>query len=965
MKADPCKQIRDWLAHCQVQESSYDQGGIFDPLDQRVIGDHYATTHFAWTCALTHSAGPDAQLLESARNAILFHIRTSPGEYPPGSWDYHWDFNNLAFVETYGLMADYLNPEERQVWQQALLQWKTNTHGAINWVAMRALALFRRGTLLNRPGDIRDAEKHLDRVLTAQTRDGCFDDLPGISRPGQYHAYTACLVLRMKKMAPVRITRACTRAARWLLTVCAPDGDVTGLGRGQGQIFGVACAIYLFRAARILDPERAIHYQWAEEKNLARLTARMDSRGFLPLVLNDRPVEERCGWYDYHHLTVYNAFALVWLLLARTEIHIDSSPFQQPHQAFLTKALPPPSGTTFLPRSEIVSIRSSSFSLVCAAGAPGAGYAADVGISPHFVFFKKAPLFRYPVGPGPGKYGSATHEKRQTENIWAPLIHVKGQWIAPFGGQGTIESLAGNECRMTYCRDGIIWKRNVIVTPWFLEIKDSLDLSTFPLRVDAVRIINIALKQGLVTDRTSSRLIMGRPGLVLNAWADNTDLIHRGTVHTADGVVDIFAMETLCKNQRRFKSGFRLRPLPTGSGHGVPNIVCMTWDPWSELWKRKQRLLHDMAKSPGGPNVIYAEPPLSLTTIVENPVELTQDSLKGRQYRRALSGDPVAMGGNFSLYTPLLLLPGARSFSKIHRLNLYLAGRRFKRVVQKTGFSRYILWLYHPSQLWILEHLGDRADLIVYDWTDDWVAALPDHLAKGQKTALEKDQSTLLKRCDLVFGVSSELCRRARKHCPTVFHLPNATDPEVFRPAPVDAVLHPVFTGIGFTCLSYLSQITERLDVNLLADLARRRPEWQILLIGPVICPRALLVPLRSLKNIHFTGSLPYIEAARVLAQSQVSILPHKVDALTRTLDPIKLYDYLAVGNPVVSTPVAMHPDLKPCIRIAATCDDFEKAVQTALKEPARTSVARRQAALEHVWERRAEQALEILRQFF
>ena len=518
---------------------------------------------------------------------------------------------------------------------------------------------------------------------------------------------------------------------------------------------------------------------------------------------------------------------------------------------------------------------------------------------------------------------------------------------------------------MTYCREGITWERHIIVTPWFLEVRDYLDFSASSLRVDSVRTVNLALKQGLVTDRTPSRLIMEGPGLVLSAWSDNNDLIHRGTVQAADGVVDIFAMEILCGNQRHFKSGFRLRSLPTGSGHDVPDIVCLTWDPWSELWKRKQRLLHDMAKNPAGPTVIYSEPPLSLTTIVEDPATLTQDSLKGQQYRRALSGDPVAMGDKFSLYTPLLLLPGARSLPKIHRINQSVAGWRFKRVVQKAGLSRYILWLYHPSQLWILKHLGERADLIVYDWTDDWVAAFPDHLPIQQKTDLEKNQLNLLKRCDLVFGVSSELCRRARKHCPTVFYLPNATDPEVFRPAPEDAVRHSVFTGIGSPCLTYLSQITERLDVTLLAGLARRRPEWQILLIGPVICPQAFLEPLRFLKNIHFTGSLPYTEAAQVLAQSQVSILPHKVDALTRTLDPIKLYDYLAVGNPVVSTPVAMHPDLKPFIAIASTCDEFERAVQAALIEPFRASLARRKAALEHVWDRRAEQALEILRKFF
>ncbi len=853
MNTDPCEQIRNWLAHYQVDQPSYDQGGIFDPLDQRVIGDHYATTHFAWACALTHTAGPDAQCLEAARNAILFHIRTSPEEYPPGSWDYHWDFNNLAFVETYGLLADHLSTADRQLWRQSLLQWKTNVHGAINWVAMRALALFRRGKLFKRPEDIREAEKYLERVLSVQTRDGCFDDLPGISRPGQYHAYTACLLLRMKEIAPTRITRACIRAAQWLLAVCAPDGDITCPGRGQGQIFGVACAVYLFRAAETLEPERACHYQWAAEKNLARLTSHLNPRGFLPLVLNDRPVEERCGWYDYHHLTVYNAFALVWLLLARTEFDTGGTS-QQPGQVSWPRPEPPPSGIAFLPPSEFLSIRSSFFSLVCAAGASGAGYATDVGISPHFVFFQNQPLFRYPVGPGPGKYGSGTKEKRQTENIWSPLICVQGQWLAPFGGRGTIEPLANKGCKMTYCREGITWKRHILVTPWFLEIRDSLDLSSSALQVDAVRTVNIALKQGLVTDRTPSRLIMEGPGLVLSAWSKKSDLIHRGTVHAADGVVDIFAMETLCGNQRHFSSGFRLRPLPTGSGHDVPDIVCLTWDPWSELWKRKQRLLHDMAKNLAGPAVIYAEPPLSLTTIVEDSSTLTKDSLKGQQYRRALSGDPVAMEDNFFLYTPLLLLPGARSFPKINRINKSVAGWRFKRVVQKAGLSRYILWLYHPSQLWILKYLGNRADLIVYDWTDDWVAAFPDHLPTRQKTDLEKDQLTLLKRCDLVFGVSSELCRRARKHCPTVYHLPNATDPGVFRPAPEDAVLHPVFMGIGSPRLTYLSQITERLDVKLLADLARRRPEWQILLIGPVICLQDTFETLAFFKECSFYG---------------------------------------------------------------------------------------------------------------
>ena len=95
-----------WLRRCQVLEPGYDQGGIRDPLDGRVAGDHYATTHFAWCCALHHAVAPDEELVRAALRAMEFHIRTSRDEYAPGNWSYHWDFNNLASIEAYALLRN-------------------------------------------------------------------------------------------------------------------------------------------------------------------------------------------------------------------------------------------------------------------------------------------------------------------------------------------------------------------------------------------------------------------------------------------------------------------------------------------------------------------------------------------------------------------------------------------------------------------------------------------------------------------------------------------------------------------------------------------------------------------------------------------------------------------------------------------------------------------------------------------
>ncbi len=395
----------------------------------------------------------------------------------------------------------------------------------------------------------------------------------------------------------------------------------------------------------------------------------------------------------------------------------------------------------------------------------------------------------------------------------------------------------------------------------------------------------------------------------------------------------------------------------------MPDIVCASWDPWTMLWKRKQRLLFDIAQDDSGPKVFYSEPPVALTSIVENPGALGKASEKGRRFCQALTGRLAPIGKKLFLYTPLIPLPGARTLQLIHRANQWIMGQVLKRKIKRAGFSNFVLWLYHPSQIWLVDLLGPGADLIVYDWTDDWVQAFPSHLPKNQKIDLQHKQEQLLQQCDLVFGVSKKLCERAKKYCANVHYLPNATDPQVFKPASRKEDPHPILADLPSPCLVYLSQITERLDRDLLGELADRQPGWQILMIGPIICPPSFLLPLKDRKNIHFAGSLPYRTAARIVAQSDVCILPHLVDELTLTLDPIKLYDYLATGTPVVTTPVAMHGAIKPYLYLASTAAGFEKAVLRALDEPNAKAEERRNASMAHVWSQRKDEALAILRE--
>jgi glycosyltransferase involved in cell wall biosynthesis len=954
MKTDLCHKILAWLVSCQVQDDSYDHGGIFDPLDKRVIGDHYAATHVAWACALFFRRTHDPELMRCAKKAIDFHIRTSPEEYPPGNWNYHWDFNNLGFIETFGLLSDELPPHEKEVWIYHLLTWKTNSHHAVNWMAMRGLAAYRRGILLERLADISTAKDMLDRVLAAQTKDGCFDDIAGQSRPSQYHAYTACLLLQMQHIDSKRILSACIKAARWLLKITSPDGDMNALGRGQGQIFGYACAVYLFNAAKFFDPELAPHYQWVENQIVHRLNHAVRPEGFLPLVLNDCEITQKAGWYDYHHLSVYNAFALVWLYLAQGE----GTPKKQ------LKPEPLPYHRTCHKASRLFCVREKWYSFLFAAGETGAGYASDAGISPHYIYFTDKVLFRYPLGPGPGKYGKTAASYHQEENIWAPLIKANDRWIAPFSGKGSLDRQGENTIVLTYQIDDIVWKRKIHFGANFIDITDCVDLSSYEYPVESIRIVNLALKKKTVTRTGPFFLTLMNGQMNLSVWGSEHQLEHKREVRAANGIVDIYGLET-GKKTAIVQGGFRLRRSPCQPKQDIPPIVCMTWDPWTDIWKRKQRIMYDISRQGQGCDVLYIEPAKTSTSIVENAMTMVKKSSEGRRYQRALSGKMEQIDDHFFLYTPVLPFPGNRTWPAVKVLNQKSMVKALRKKIDVLNFKEYVLWLYHPSQLWMLDFLNDRAELIVYDWTDDWVAAYPDHLPENEKKVLQKNQNILLARCDLVFCVSLELCRRARQFCPNVYYLPNATDPGIFKPAAENQSRHPVFKGKKSPFLVYLSQITPRLDIDLLSTLAARQPEWNFLLIGPVICPESLLLPLKNMKNINFTGSLAYQQAAQIVAQSDVCILPHTQDELTKTLDPIKLYDYLATGKPIVATNVAMHADIKQYISIVTGVDEFERAVISSIHEPKENMSKRRNAAMNHVWKKRSENAIAILEQFF
>ena len=236
----------------------------------------------------------------------------------------------------------------------------------------------------------------------------------------------------------------------------------------------------------------------------------------------------------------------------------------------------------------------------------------------------------------------------------------------------------------------------------------------------------------------------------------------------------------------------------------------------------------------------------------------------------------------------------------------------------------YDLWFYTPMALPLADRL--RPGVTAYDCMDELSA-----FRNAPPRLLELEQR-LLDRADVVFTGGPSLHRAKTGRHPNAHCFPSSVDAAHFartdRAEPADQA------GIPGPRLGFYGVIDERLDLDLLAGVAARRPGWQLVLVGPVakIDPAAL--PRAA--NIHYLGQKGYADLPAYLHGWDVALLPFARNDATRFISPTKTVEYMAAGKPVVSTPIADVADpYGDCVGLAETADQFVAACDAALGESA------------------------------
>ncbi|GAA4398948.1 glycosyltransferase family 1 protein [Nibrella viscosa] len=250
--------------------------------------------------------------------------------------------------------------------------------------------------------------------------------------------------------------------------------------------------------------------------------------------------------------------------------------------------------------------------------------------------------------------------------------------------------------------------------------------------------------------------------------------------------------------------------------------------------------------------------------------------------------------------------------------------RMVDQLLESERITDFVAWYYTPMALEFSDHLSPQ--LTIYDCMDELSAFL------GAPPQLIEQEKRLMQQAEIVFTGGYSLYEAKQKRHPKVFAFPSSIDYNHFcqarrpLPDPTDQrnLLNP---RIGFCGV-----IDERFDCTLFSELAQRRPDWQFVLLGPVVKVDPACLPKGS--NIHYLGMKTYQELPAYFSNWDVAILPFALNESTRFISPTKTPEYLSAGLPVVSTrirDVVRTYGSAGYVQIADTAQAFEQAIDAAL----------------------------------
>jgi glycosyltransferase involved in cell wall biosynthesis len=341
-------------------------------------------------------------------------------------------------------------------------------------------------------------------------------------------------------------------------------------------------------------------------------------------------------------------------------------------------------------------------------------------------------------------------------------------------------------------------------------------------------------------------------------------------------------------------------PVATTSAHAEHDLVCLSHLRWDFVYQRPQHLLSRCARDR---RVFFVEEPI----YHDGPARLEVCPRDG------------------GVWVAIPRLPHDLSIEQAEQAQRELLDE----LLQSHAIRSYVLWVYSPMALDYADRL--RPIATVYDCMDELANFL------GAPPGLRERERELFRRADLVFTGGHSLYEAKRAQHRAVYAFPSSIDAAHFERARRPQADPPDQADIPRPRLGFFGVIDERLDIALLDGAAALRPDWQFVMLGPVVKIDPESLPRRP--NIHWLGQKSYKELPAYIAGWDLAIMPFARNDATRYISPTKTPEYLAAGRPVVSTSIrdVVRPyGERGLVAIADTPEAFVAAAEAELNRPDR-----------------------------
>lgn len=326
------------------------------------------------------------------------------------------------------------------------------------------------------------------------------------------------------------------------------------------------------------------------------------------------------------------------------------------------------------------------------------------------------------------------------------------------------------------------------------------------------------------------------------------------------------------------------------------DVICLSHLRWDFVYQRPQHLLSRFARN----GKVY---------FFEEPVFTDDETHLSRQEKEP------------NLF---VLVPHISHSDRETRSIIELQKEMLEQIIERENLNDFVLWFYTPMAMDFAAHIEPK--ITVFDCMDELSAF------KFAPPELIENEKMLLAKADLVFTGGQSLYEAKKDKHEKVFAFPSSIDVGHFaaarniaqEPADQNAIPHPK--------LGFCGVIDERMDIELLGKLAEMRPEWQFVMIGPVVKIADEDLPRRD--NIHYLGGKDYKELPAYLSGWDVALMPFAMNDSTKFISPTKTPEYLAAGKQVISTPIrdVVKPyGEKGLVEIAETAEEFATAADKLL----------------------------------